>query len=408
MAFAKFCSVLWGYKSPALSNLAFLFASVTLIVVLSYTAFGYVLLQVGGTTSDQANSLRILTVQYTAMAVNAVVMGACILRWKPRVACRPGFGWRGSINCPWVYVTAASIPLLLNLYLYYSALRGVEYVEIHKAGLGADKYILFLVVVTHAAFIRLFTGWACLSRNAKYSVAAAVVLFLFIYIFLMPLRTNLFIFGMYALHFFGGSIRWYQKVAFAMAGLILFSWIAMHRGGMDDDLKDMDLAQGTVSAMSFGVVMAEMVPWAYQEVQTQGISWGATSLSELVTTKYSPGNLYAQDKSPAYFEAGGGYGFFYVAELLLDFGYWGGLLSISILGMGLQQISISQSVIIRLTILPALLGCSFSLMRNDMMSTLKMPLYLIISCLILDGAAKFCLYTSRLITLSKLAESASQ
>jgi hypothetical protein len=154
--------------------------------------------------------------------------------------------------------------------------------------------------------------------------------------------------------------------------------------------------------------MVDMVPWAYDDLRSQGTTWGLTSLSELVTTKYSPGNRFAQDKSPLYFESGGGYGFFYIAELLLNFGYWGGLLSVCILGMALQKISMTQSVIVRSTVLPALLGGSFPLMRNDVLSTLKGPIYIIISCFILDRLALYGHELGGLIKLAKLSAATKQ
>jgi hypothetical protein len=60
------------------------------------------------------------------------------------------------------------------------------------------------------------------------------------------------------------------------------------------------------------------------------------------------------------------------------------------------------------TVLPALLGVSFFLMRNDVLLTPKGPIYIIISCFVLD---RFALYSHELgghIKLAKLAAATKQ
>ena len=274
----------------------------------------------------EVNNSRNWAIQYIAMAITSMIFGECPVRWRSRETPKRGSAWHGRLQCPWIYLTAAFVPLLLNLLLYYSSLRGSDYVDLYKAALGPQKYIMFLIFLTHGAFIRLFDGWHYLQAAHKISVVASVSLFLYIYVFLLPMRTYLFIFAMYAIYFFGRQIDWHVKVAILVSIIVLFSWMAANRSGTDDDIRTMGIAQGTAIAMSFGVELVDTVPWAYDEVQRQGPTWGLTSLSELVTTKYSPGNRYAQENT-LLFENGGGFGFFYIAELLLNFGYWGGILS---------------------------------------------------------------------------------
>jgi hypothetical protein len=405
-AFVAFCACLIHSKSSCLTNLPFLFVGVTLSIILSYSALWSALLGMANLDPGEVNDSRNWAIQYIAMAITSMIFGACLVRWRTRDTPKRGSAWGGRLHCPWIYLTAAFAPLLLNLLLYYSSLRGSDYVDLYKAALGPQKYIMFLIFLTHGAFIRLFDGWNYLQAKHRIGVVVSVSLFLYIYVFLLPMRTYLFIFAMYAIYFFDRQIDWRVKVALLVSIITLFSWMAASRSGTDDDIRKMGIAQGTVSAMSFGIEMVDMVPWAYDEVQEKGPTWGLTSLSELVTTKYSPGNHYAQEKAPLYFENGGGFGFFYIAELLVNFGYWGGLLSVCLLGMMLQRISMTQRSIVLSTVLPALLGCSFPLMRNDMMSTLKAPLYIILSCLLLDRVARFGLDTGKLLKLARVSETA--
>jgi hypothetical protein len=408
IAFVAFCLVLLSYKLPSLTNLTFVFLCFTLLIIISNSILWSVLLTFAHLDTSEANDTRNWAMQYIGMAIDAMVLGACLVKLRHCNTRKPEPVLRNVVLYPSIYLTAAFIPLFLNVILYYFSLRGLGYIAIYVAVLGPSKYIIFLIVITHAAFMRLFGGWTYLGRNSRLTLAAAVCLFFYIYVFLMPMRVNLFIFGMYSFYFLGRGIRWRLKVALLAGGIVLFSWIAIHRGSTDDTLNEMGFAEATVSAMSFGTLMVDMVPWAYDEVRSQGTTWGLTSLSELVTTKYSPGNRFAQDKSPLYFESGGGYGFFYIAELLLNFGYWGGLLSVCILGMALQKISMTQSVIVRSTVLPALLGGSFPLMRNDVLSTLKGPIYIIISCFILDRLALYGHELGGLIKLAKLSAATKQ
>ncbi len=161
----------------------------------------------------------------------------------------------------------------------------------------------------------------------------------------------------------------------------------MHRSVPEDRLSEVGIAEGTADALTFGPRMADMIPWAYNEVRSQGVTWGTTYILEVVSVKYSPGVRYVQDKAPLYYESGGGYGFFYVAELLLNFGYWGGIAGACFLGIALQAIALTKAKLVRATGLPALLGASFALVRNDFMTTLKVPLYIVASCLLLDAIA---------------------
>ena len=408
IAFVAFCAVLFIYKLSSFTNLTFLFLSVTVIIVLSTSILWSALRSIANLSPGENSDTRDWAIQFVALAIDAMVIGACLVTQGHSVTCKPERAWSSQVRCPWIYLTAAFVPLLLNLILYYSSLRGLEYVAIYISSLGPQKYILFLVAVTHGAFIRLFGGWTYLGRKSRLKLFAAVCLFLYVYIFLMPMRANLFMFGMYSLYFLGWRVRWRIKVTLLAGCLILFSWMAIHRGTDDDPLREMGFVQAGVSAMSFGAPMVEMVPWAYSEERHQGISYGATSLLELVTPTEGPAYRYVKDTDPALFENGGGLGFFYIAEFVLDFGYWGGLLAVCILGMVLQQISITRSILVRSTVLPVLLGNSFLLMRNDFVTTLKASLYIIVSCVILDRMTHFALGMRRLIILEKLSASTKQ
>jgi hypothetical protein len=151
--------------------------------------------------------------------------------------------------------------------------------------------------------------------------------------------------------------------------------------------------------------MVDMVPWAYKEVRIHGITLGATYLEGLVCPAKEPSVRYVQDQAPAYAEEGGGFGFFYIAEFLLNFGYLGGLLGACVFGMIFHKISIMQSKLVRSTVLPALLAFSFPLIRNDFLTTLKAPLYLILSCLILDRIAEYGVYMGKLTKVAEMRKS---
>lgn len=395
--FLVFCYVLWKNGSSALTNLTFVFLAVTVIILLSNAVFNGIFLKIRNLTPEDS-AIHVWTVQYLGLAITAMVLGASLV--KTRKYDGSVVNCENRLRCPGIYIFAALIPLLLNVCLYYLNLRGLDYVEIHKASLGPQKYILFLVFVTHASFIRLFGGWAGLSRLHKMALGLLVCLFLWVYVSLLPLRTNLFMFGMYSFYFFGGFFRWYHKVSIFLIGLFLFSWMAITRGGMDDSLKQMDIAQGAVEEMSFGITMGSMLPWAHDEVRRDGCAWGATYVLEMLSPEYSPSVRYVQDRAPLYAEAGGGYGFFYLAEMILNFGYFGALIGSCIFGIVLQVLSTTRISMVRSTILPALLGASFPLIRNDFMTTMKVPLYFVIACVLLDCVA---LYSFRLGKVAKIS-----
>lgn len=390
-----------NYRIQRPTNLAFFFVCVTFIILLSYSALWTILLNFANLNSVQVTDPRSDGVQYIAMAVDALILGACFATTN---RCQPRNGPHKPIQSEWIYITAAFVPLILNVVLYYASLRGLDYVEIHKAGIGPEKYILFIGVVTHGSFIRIFGGWPSLGKRARLMTIFAVLLFVYVYAFLLPLRTNLFEFGMYAFYFFGRQAAWYTKLAVVVAVLVVFSWIAIYRADDSENLHDMNLAVGTLSAMSFGTLMVEMVPWAQNVVRTEGRAWGQTFLLELEHSELAPNVRYVRDRAPEASDTGRGLGFFYVAELVLNFGSWGGLFAICLLGMLLQAMSLATGSLMRHTVLPAFLAASFPLIRNDIMTDLKIPIYMIVSCLILDRAGRLVRYTKKLMTLSRIAQ----
>jgi hypothetical protein len=379
-----------------LTSLPFAILSITLFILLSYSLLSSTILQITGRTTEAVITPLASAAQYIGLAIEAIVLGSsCVGRSKVEPH-NPEF-IRGYTNvCPSVYVAAGLFPLLMNLALYYLQFRGRDYVEIHRAALGSGKYILFFTFLTHSAFIRLFSSWATLDTKVKHATVIIASLFVYIYIELMPLRTGLFMFAMYAFYFFGGRILLWKKISAVLIILLLFSWMAIHRGNSDDFLKDKGIAVATVDAMSFGLLMIRMVPWSFEQLAREGPAWGATSFWDLTHSEKAPGVRYVREIAPEYADAGGGFGFFYVAELLLNFGYLGGLCVAFVLGVMMQMLSTSVHRWTACTAAPAFLAVSFPLTRNDITMTLKIPIYLMIGCMVLDVIATHCHYLGRL------------
>ena len=400
IAFAAFCSVLSHYRLHSPTNLAFLFLSITLIVAATSSDTWIALQDVPYLPSLIDNDTRHWAMRYVAMTIDAMALGACLVRLKRRDVHILDSSLRKEIQFPWIYLTAAFIPLLLNLALYYLKLRGSGYEGLQEVGQGPYRRIFLLIIVSHAAFLRLLGGWPYLGRTARLTFGVAICLFLYIYVFLLSTRTNLFIFGVYVYYFFGWRIRWYVKVAALATILILFGWIANYRSVSYEGIKGSDFVGTVEGGIGIGTdFMLDMVHWANDEVRKNGCTWGATSL--MATTNHNPANEYVEEKAPAFAEAGGGFGFFYVAELVLDFGFVGGLFGACILGAALQRISTAQRGVFRSTVLPALLGASFPLVRNVFLMTLKTPIYIIIGCVMLDRLA---VYAHELVEHIKPAE----
>lgn len=408
IAIAVFYRLLLRQGLAGMTNLTALFLGFTFAVILSESILWSALMTIAGLTMNEGYESRTWSIQYITLAIDALVIGACLVKCANQNGDGSDSIWRRPIRCAWIYLCGAYVPLVLNLVLYFVNLRGLAYVDVQKANLGAEKYILFLVLVTHAAFIRLLPAWSYLGRSSRIALVGAIGLFLYIYVVLMPLRTNLFIFGMYAFYFSGRLISWRLKTGLIVSGIVLFSWMALHRSADSDGLRGMGFAQVTVSSLSFGTGMVDMVPWCKEQVQHQGATWGASYILGLVSAKYEPSVRYVQDVAPEYAASGGGFGFFYIAEMLLNFGYFGGIVAAAFLGMATQKLSTTRSPLVRSTILPALLAASFPLIRNDFLTTLKEPLYIVISCLILDSMAHFGTYTSHLHQLANRAKHANQ
>lgn|GEM_PF-2376706 len=401
VAAASYVCLLFKAKLRILANILFVTIAITVFSLCSYILQMNDLAAITDGHAGRADTEEAATVQYVSLSIEALALGGCIARRPVKHLRSAGRGGRVYVPCPPVYIVASLCPLLLNLGLYYLKFRGLDYVEIHKAGLGNDKYIMFSVLVSHAAFMRLFAAWPTLSKKTRNATIFAVCLFLYIYVYLMPLRTNLFIFGMYALYYFGDRIDWKKKTAIGAGVILLFSWMAIRRADDRDKLRDKNVIAAAVYAMSGGALMVQMVPWAYEQVQQNGQEWGGTALSELQHSESAPSARYVHEKAPAFAESGGGLGFFYLAELMLNFGYWGGMVCALGLGIVLQKIVTSQRALMVFTVAPALLANSFPLIRNDLMSTLKAPCYMILACILLDQVARWGRQSRRVAPLRR-------
>jgi oligosaccharide repeat unit polymerase len=406
IAFVVFCAALAHYKLRNLTNLVFLFVAITLLIIVTSTDLWGTWLAMAGLETARHFVLddytRAWSSQYVAMAIDAMVLGACCVKWGHHRLVKAEFVLRKPLQCPSIYLAAAFVPLLLNLALYELRFRGLGYEAYQAASQGSYKRILLLVILTHAAFLRLLGGWANLDRRSRVLFGIAICLFLYMYAFLFSTRTNLFVFGVYLYYFYGWRISWKVKTLAVVLILISFGWIANYRSSSYEGIKDVGVA-GILEAITIGPeFMLDMVQWAYQDVQAKGPTWGATSLIAAVTPK-NPADAYVQEKLPSYADQGGGYGFFYVAEFVMDFGYVGGLFGALFLGMILQKISVMENEMTRLTVLPALLGASFPLLRNVFLMALKAPLYVILFCIVLDRLALYVHHLGEHIEFAELS-----
>lgn len=410
VASAVFCSVLSHYRFRALANLTFVFIAVSLIILVMNTdLWSAILLSTVNLRSTAADylmddSVRAWSIHYVAMAIDVMVVGACLVKVNCRDLLQANFTLRRPLQCPWIYLTAAFIPLFLDVVLYFTKLRGTGYLGILtiNEGGGIYKHLMLLIVVTEAAFIRLLGSWANLDRRSRLLFGVAICLFLYIYIFLLTARTNLFVFAMYLYYFFGWRIRLKTKALTVLVLLALFIWIAAFRSDSNEGIKNMDVEDLSTTASFGGLFFVDMVHWAYEGVQSNGPTWGWTSLEAAFSPK-DPADAYVQEKAPSYADAGGGFGFFYVAELVMDFGYVGGLFGAFFLGLALQKISILDNEWARLTVLPALLGFSFALLRNPFLMMLKTPIYVAVSCIILDRLALYAHHFGEYIVSAELS-----
>ncbi|MFP5206111.1 MAG: O-antigen polymerase [Acidobacteriota bacterium] len=392
VSFALFASVLSRYRLRVLTNVAFLFLAITLMIVVTGTNLWTASVAAMGLKTTALHAIdsytRAWSIQYVSMAIDAIAIGACCVQMRRHRLVKADFILRKPIQLPSIYLTAAFLPLLLSLVLFATRLRGLGYEGIQAVSQGSYKPVILLVLLTHAAFLRLFGGWASLGRTSRLFFGMAICLFLFIYVFLLSTRTNIFVFGMYLYYFYGWRIRWKTKMAAAAVLLALFSWIANYRSISYGGLEVTGI-EGIAEGASIGPeFMLDMVHWAYEGVQEKGPTWGLTSLVAAVS-RQNPADTYVQQKLPSYADAGGGFGFFYVAELVMDFGYVGGLVAAVLLGYALQKVSTMESEMARLTVLPALLGFSFPLLRNVFLMTLKSPLYVVVFCIVLDRIAHY-------------------
>jgi hypothetical protein len=111
--------------------------------------------------------------------------------------------------------------------------------------------------------------------------------------------------------------------------------------------------------------------------------WGAGIAGSFLGVTEPMANTYAKMISQDYFDEGGGFGFFMLADLVINFGAIGAAIVLFLVGLVLVRQHYSNGLMSRHVLLPVLFANSFALVRNDIGSTFRGVVYIMLSVMLI-------------------------
>jgi oligosaccharide repeat unit polymerase len=371
-------SGLIAIRSPAL-----IFAGISVLLLVAYQIAVYVLLG-GSGTEEGAFSLPVFlpdrasqAIQATAICVLSMLLGSFFALTTVTRATPPEISIKAaSTHYLRFYALLAAVPLLANIVLYVLVFARQTYIDIHVAGFGPLKYVLFSVYLSFGAtlLMLLISVSTRLRKAQRYVVAAVLLLWLITYGALYGTRSSLFMLLMLYLYVYSAKLRRSLIALLAIVASLLFLVMALFR---QDAFVQPGLPALLSELLGLGGFV-DNVAYALNTVAEQGVAYGATYLRVLWDISYSPGDAYSYEFAPQFAEQGGGFGFFYVAELILNFGTTGAAMVCGIAGYLLTRLALSTNPKLYWIVNPAIVATSFPLMRNEFSTSGKSLLYVLL------------------------------
>lgn len=316
--------------------------------------------------------------EYSALVITCLLFGALVAEWDTPKACLK-YICNVKHNSFSFYCIVGFLPVIANYILFILVFRGSDYVSIHQAGQSSIKYLMFTIFFTYAALLILLRNYESYTVKQRKLIIVLILLTIVLYGFFYNTRSNILVILLYLLYFFRHKISVLSTLIASFVSILLFITITIIRGAGTNT--------SFYNAFIFNIVgmggFTDMMAYSKQYVDNYGLLFGSSYLLGLFDPSYKLANWYAEESAFDFYSSGGGFGFYYLAELLVNFGYLGSLFAAFCLSFILFKISIRQNRFIKDIIAPSLLGYIIPLIRNDWSAAIKGPFYVILSVCIL-------------------------
>lgn len=270
----------------------------------------------------------------------------------------------------------AWIPIFINIAAYVLVFRSLDYVEVHTASRGAGGLFLKSIYITYGAMILLALSDNCAQRS--YSSVKRITVGCFLaFGLLFQLRSPLLFALLIFAYFYGHKFRFLTLVLAGVGAVVGFAVIGIVRDPNS-------LSDGTAMARVLTPVLGlgefvDTLRFAINYVNNGSSLFGSGIIGSFLGTAEPVANVYARMIAPDYFDEGGGFGFFFLADLVINFGEAGACAVIVAMGYAIAYIYARHGYSNRSLILPILYANVFAFVRNDFGSTFRGVLYVLIA-----------------------------
>lgn len=279
----------------------------------------------------------------------------------------------------------AWIPLGIATLTYFMFFAGKEYVEIHSNVPALANIMLKTIYLSYAATFFIASSGSVTQFKKKWHVLMLLAGHIFVFALLFKLRSPAVFFGFMTLFLVGYTISNKNIIIIAATAPLVLSIIAMVR---DPSLIDRGVEQVVVMlVMSFGDFV-DALRFAGDYVATSGPLWGGGIIGSFLGTTEPLANIYAKSISEDYFNSGGGFGFFILADIYANFGFVAGVLFSIFVGYFLSKIGSSKFGTIFSFVSCIMFASSLALTRNDFGSTLRGIFYCIIAFFLVQALTR--------------------
>lgn len=279
----------------------------------------------------------------------------------------------------------AWIPIAIATLCYFIFFAGKEYVEIHSNVPILANILLKTIYLSYAATFLIASSESIAEFKRKRHVLMLLVGHIFVFAILFKLRSPAIFFAFMTLFLIGYTISKKIIVIAAATAPLALSAIALAR---DPSLIDTSLEQSIVIlVVTFGEFV-DALRFAEDYVASSGPLWGVGIIGSFLGTTEPLANIYAKSISEDYFDSGGGFGFFMLADIFANFGLIAGTFFSIGFGYFLSKMGSSKFGTTTSFISCILFASALALTRNDFGSTLRGVFYCIFAFILVQALTR--------------------
>lgn len=275
----------------------------------------------------------------------------------------------------------AWVPIGIAAICYFIYFSGREYVEIHSNVPVIAGILLKMIYLSYPATFFVASSDQIQERKRNRHVAMLFVGHVLVFAVLYMLRSPAIFFSLMVFFLIGHNIPKKVIAIAAFTAPVALSAIALVR---DPSLLDGRVDQSVLKlVVTFGDFV-DALRFAVDFAASKGLLWGGGILGSLFGFSEPLANLYAKSINEDYFESGGGFGFFILADIFANFGLYFGVLFLTILGFLLSRLATSKFGTTSSYVSCIIFASSVALTRNDLGSTLRGIVYCIFAFLLVQ------------------------